>query len=200
MLIRANTLAKGLSGVRIVLIETLLEMLNRGVHPMIPSQGSLGSSGDLSPLSHLGLVFSTDEDDLDELSGQAEYKGTTMSGKTAMQKAGIPRLILQAKEGIAINNGATFSAAIAALACFEAQNLLSVAEIALSMSLEALLGLSSAFDPGFTNPVPIRGKLLSRHESVRSPRAALCWIQQSVSRMPILSGAAPRSMVLPWKP
>ena len=73
MLIRANTLAKGLSGVRIVLIETLLEMLNRGVHPIIPSQGSLGSSGDLSPLSHLGLVFSTDEDDLDELSGQAEF-------------------------------------------------------------------------------------------------------------------------------
>lgn len=159
MLIRANTLAKGLSGVRIVLIETLLEMLNRGVHPIIPSQGSLGSSGDLSPLSHLGLVFSTDEDDLDELSGQAEFKGTTMSGKTAMEKAGIPRIILQAKEGIAINNGATFSAAIAALACFEAQNLLSVAEISLSMSLEALLGLSSAFDPRIHESRPHPGQI-----------------------------------------
>ena len=147
MLIRANTLAKGFSGVRSSLIETMLEMLNRGVHPIIPSQGSLGSSGDLAPLSHLGLVLSTDEDDLDEQSGYAEFQGTIMSGKKAMKKAGIPRIILEAKEGIALTNGATFSAAIAALACNDIENLLSVAEIALAMTLEALLGISSAFDP-----------------------------------------------------
>ncbi|MCD4803716.1 MAG: histidine ammonia-lyase [Anaerolineales bacterium] len=147
MLIRVNTLAKGFSGVRLLLIETLLEMLNRGIHPVIPSQGSLGSSGDLAPLSHLALVLSTDEEDLDQLSGFAEYGGELTSGKEAMNKAGIPRIILEAKEGIALNNGATFSAAIAALACIDAENLLSIAEISLSMSLEALLSISSAFDP-----------------------------------------------------
>ena len=147
MLIRANTLAKGVSGVRLVLIETLLEMLNKGVHPVIPSQGSLGSSGDLAPLSHLGLVISTDDQDLEELSGFAEYKGVILTGKQAMEQAGIPRIILEAKEGIALNNGATFSAAIASLSCFEAGKLLEISDIALSISLEALLGTTAAFDP-----------------------------------------------------
>ena len=147
MLIRANTLAKGHSGVRLLLIETLLEMLNKGVHPIIPSQGSLGSSGDLAPLSHLALVLSTDEQDLEELSGYAEYQGSILTGKEAMAKAGISRIILEAKEGIALNNGATFSAAIAALTCHEAARLLEVSDIALAMSLEALLGISTAFDP-----------------------------------------------------
>jgi len=146
MLIRANTLAIGHSGARLVIVETLLEMLKRGVTPVIPSQGSLGSSGDLAPLSHLALVFSTDENDREEESGQAIYKGQTMNGKAAMEAAGIPRVVLQAKEGLAINNGATFSAAIAALAIHDAENLLSVSEISLSMSLEALLGVSKAFD------------------------------------------------------
>ena len=147
ILIRANTLAKGFSGVRLTVVETLLEMLNQRVHPIIPSQGSLGSSGDLAPLSHLALVISTDAEDLEKESGFAEYQGKQLSGKSAMKKAGIPRLILEAKEGIALNNGATFSAAIAALACCDAKNLLSTAEISLAMSLEALLGISIAFDP-----------------------------------------------------
>jgi len=147
ILIRANTLAKGYSGVRLNIVNTLLDMLNKGVHPIIPSQGSLGSSGDLAPLSHLALVLSTDTEDLDEESGFAEYQGKQLSGKSAMKEAGIPRIVLEAKEGIAINNGATFSAAIAALTCSEAKNLLSTAEISLAMSLEALLGISRAFDP-----------------------------------------------------
>jgi histidine ammonia-lyase len=147
MLIRANTLAIGHSGVRPVIVETLLEMLNRGVTPEVPSQGSMGSSGDLAPLSHLALVFTTDEADLDEESGWAEYRGQRMSGKAAMQAAGLPRLILGPKEGLAMNNGATFSAAIAALAIADAAHLLAVAEISLAMSLEAMLGVSAAFDP-----------------------------------------------------
>lgn len=147
ILIRANTLAKGFSGVRLILIETLLEMLNKGVNPVIPSQGSLGSSGDLAPLSHLGLVLTTDDQDLENFSGFAEFKGAKLTGKQAMKQAGIPRIILEAKEGIALNNGATFSAAIAALACFDAGKLLEVSDIALSMSLEALLGTSAAYDP-----------------------------------------------------
>ncbi len=146
MLIRANTLAKGYSGVRPEIIETLLNMLERGVTPVIPSQGSLGSSGDLGPLSFLGLVFTTGPGDRDEESGLAAYEGKVISGKAAMEAAGIPRIELGPKEGLALNNGATFSAAIAALAIYDAANLVDVASISLAMSLEALLGCSAAFD------------------------------------------------------
>lgn len=147
MLVRANTLAKGYSGVRIEIVETLLEMLNRNVTPCIPSQGSLGSSGDLASLSHLALVLTTDAQDRDDESGWATYEGKQMTGKAAMAAAGIKRIVLGAKEGLALNNGATFSAAIAALAIVDAINLLSVSEISLAMSLEALIGCSNAFDP-----------------------------------------------------
>ena len=147
MLVRANTLAKGYSGVRLELVETLLQMLNSNVVPWVPSQGSLGSSGDLAPLSHLALVFTTDENDLDEESGKAFYQGNLVSGKQAMLLAGIPRIILESKEGLAINNGATFSAAIASLCLFDAKALIDISEISLAMSLEAMLGCHSAYDP-----------------------------------------------------
>jgi histidine ammonia-lyase len=147
MLIRANTLAKGYSGIRPIVIETLIEMLNRHVSPIIPSQGSLGSSGDLAQLSHMALVFTTYGEDLEEESGWAYFQGNRLSGKMAMQQAGVPRIILRAKEGLAVNNGATFSAAIAALAVHDADILLETASIALAMSLEALLGVAAAFDP-----------------------------------------------------
>jgi len=146
MLIRANTLAAGYSGVRSLLVETLLEMLNRGVTPVVPSQGSLGSSGDLAPLSHLALVFSTDATDRDAESGYADFQGQRLSGKAAMAAAGIPRLVLGPKEGLAANNGATFSAALGALAAHDAAYLLNTAEITLAISLEAMLGVSAAFD------------------------------------------------------
>ncbi|MHC1741002.1 MAG: histidine ammonia-lyase [Anaerolineaceae bacterium] len=146
MLVRANTLSKGFSGVRVEIVQTLLEMLNKGVTPVIPSQGSLGSSGDLCQLSHLALVFSTDQEDRDDQSGQAEFDGQMLSGKAAMQAAGIARIRLGAKEGLAINNGATFSAAIAALAVFEADYLLNLSNKATALSLEALIGCSAAFD------------------------------------------------------
>ncbi len=146
MIIRANTLAKGHSGVRLEVVNTLIDMVNKEVTPIVPSQGSLGSSGDLAPLSHLALVFTTDQEDKEDESGWADYQGQQMTGKKAMEAAGIPRLILKSKEGLAINNGATFSAAIAALVCDDAENLLRASEIALAMSLEAMLGVSSAFD------------------------------------------------------
>ena len=146
ILVRANTLAKGFSGVRLAVVETLLDLLNKGVTPLIPSQGSLGSSGDLAPLSHLALVFTTDAQDLEEESGLANYQGEILSGKEAMFKASIGRLILEAKEGLALNNGATFSAAIAALAVFDAEILLKVADVSLAMTLEAVMGCSAAFD------------------------------------------------------
>ncbi len=147
MVVRANTLAKGYSGVRIEIVQTILDLLNRMVTPIVPEQGSLGSSGDLCPLSHLALVFTTDEADRDEDSGLAIYKGEIMSGKSAMSSAGIKRIRLGAKEGLALNNGATFSAALAALNVIDAEHLLRTAEISLAMSLEAMLGCSSAFDP-----------------------------------------------------
>jgi len=124
ILVRANTLAKGFSGVRVNVVETLIALLNKNVIPVVPSQGSLGSSGDLAPLSHLALVFTRDEKDDEKESGQAVFEGELLSGKEAMKRAGIERIILGSKEGLALNNGATFSAAIGALAVYDAETLL----------------------------------------------------------------------------
>ncbi len=146
MLVRANTLAKGYSGVRSEIIDTLLAMLNQGVSPIVPSQGSLGSSGDLGPRSHLALVFTTDKADRDEDSGLAEFRSERLTGKKAMEKAGLSRLVLGPKEGLALNNGATFSAAIAALAVYDAVRLLNLVDISLAMSLEALMGAIAPFE------------------------------------------------------
>lgn len=160
MLVRANTLAKGYSGVRMELVQILLEMLNRGVTPSVPSLGSLGSSGDLTPLSHLALVFSTDEADRDDESGYAEYEGQRLTGKQAMERAGLARIRLGPKEGLAINNGATFSAAIAALALYDADYLVNAADAALAMSLEALIGCSDAFDARIHTARGLAGQML----------------------------------------
>lgn len=146
MLVRINTLAKGFSGIRQEVVDTLIAMLNIDLVPVIPSQGSLGSSGDLAPLSHMALVFTTDENDFEHESGLAVYQGRQMSGRQAMQAAGLPRLVLQAKEGLAINNGATFSAALGALALYDSRHLLHTADISLAMTLEAILGCADAFD------------------------------------------------------
>ncbi len=146
MLVRANTLSKGYSGVRLEVVQTILDMLNKGLTPIVPSQGSLGSSGDLGPLSHLALVFTTDEQELESESGYAEYNGEVLSGKAAMKAAGIPRIILGPKEGLAINNGATFSAAIAAICLYDAEYLAKISEVSLALSLEAMLGCDAAFD------------------------------------------------------
>jgi histidine ammonia-lyase len=141
MLIRANTLAIGHSGARPALVETLLAMLNAGVHPVVPQQGSLGSSGDLAPLCHLALIFMEGAD-----AGEAIYRGQRLSGKEAMEAAGLKRLTLEAKEGLAISNGATFSAAVAALAVTDGETVIAHSQIATAFALEALLGVSSAFD------------------------------------------------------
>jgi histidine ammonia-lyase len=146
ILIRANTLASGHSGIRLELVESLLDMLNINITPCIPSKGSLGSSGDLAPLSHLALVLTTSGEDLEEESGWAVFQGERGRGKVMMQKANIRRHILGPKEGLAITNGATFSAGIAALAIQQAETIIETAEVALAMTLEALQGASAAFD------------------------------------------------------
>jgi histidine ammonia-lyase len=159
MAIRANALAKGLSGVRPVVVETLIEMLNRGVHPLIPAKGSVGASGDLAPLSHLVLVMTRDEEDREEESGAAIFQGERMSGKLAMERAGIPRIELQAKEGLALNNGTTVSAAITALALADGENLARHSDLALALSLEAIRGLSSPFDERLQRAVGHAGQI-----------------------------------------
>lgn len=97
MALRINALAKGKSGVRLVTIQTLLDMLNKGVHPCVPERGSVGASGDLCPLSHMVLPMIG--------LGEAEYQGKIMIGEEAMRQAGIPIITLKAKEGLALNNG-----------------------------------------------------------------------------------------------
>ncbi len=146
MLIRANTLAIGHSGIRPQTLDTLIAMLNAGVHPVVPEKGSLGASGDLAPLSHLALVLCRDAADPNADSGEAVYRGERMSGAQAMQAAGIPRVVIGAKEGLALNNGTAFSTAMTALAWRDAQQLTRTAEIALALSLEAVRGVAGAFD------------------------------------------------------
>lgn len=140
MLVRANTLAKGYSGIRLGTLNTLVEMLNRGVHPVMPEKGSVGASGDLAPLSHLVLALGKDMD-----GGEAFYRGRRMEAREAMREAGIEQVTLKAKEGLALNNGATVSAALATLALYDSEMLVKNAEIALAMSLEAMRGVSDAF-------------------------------------------------------
>ena len=122
MLLRAHTLAKGYSGIRLETLETLIDMLNKGVHPVVPEQGSVGASGDLAPLSHMTLAMMGE--------GEAEYQGERLSGKQALARAGIQPVRLEAKEGVGFINGTQFMTAIAALAVYDAQTLLASAEAA----------------------------------------------------------------------
>jgi histidine ammonia-lyase len=138
MLLRANTLAKGFSGPRPLVVETLCDMLNRGVHPVIPAQGSVGASGDLAPLAHLALVAIGE--------GEAVYEGKTLPGGDAMKRAGIAPLQLEAKEGLALLNGTQGMSALLALAVREAENLADTADVAVALSLDALRGTPTAFD------------------------------------------------------
>ncbi len=145
MLIRINTFAKGFSGVRPIIAETLLNMLNKGVTPYVPSKGSLGASGDLAPLASIAAVLSVGESS-EQDAGLAWYQGELLSGQEAMDRAGIKRVVLEAKEGLGLTNGTNFMVASAAVGVHDAQRLVQHAEIAAAMSYEALLGITSALD------------------------------------------------------
>jgi histidine ammonia-lyase len=138
MLLRANALAKGLSGVRPLVVETLCAMLNAGVHPLIPSQGSVGASGDLAPLAHLAHVAIGE--------GRAVYHGKVIGGAQAMKLASIAPLELQAKEGLSLLNGTQGMLALLSLALEEADVLADTADVAAALSLDALRGSPGAFD------------------------------------------------------
>ena len=139
MLLRINARARGNSGIRLSTLMTMVNMLNKNVHPIIPQKGSLGASGDLAPLSHIILVM------LGE--GEAEYEGVRMSGQEAMDKAGIPTIELSAKEGLALINGTQIMTSMAALLCYDARNLAKTADIAVCMTGEALNAITKAYDP-----------------------------------------------------
>jgi len=139
ILVRANALAAGYSGLRLETLETLLELLNRGVHPVVPAQGSVGASGDLAPLAHVALVLIGQ--------GEAVYRGERLPGGEALRRAGLAPIVLEAKEGLALTNGTAMQTGLGALLVHDAARLCQVADIAGALSLEALQGVPDAFDP-----------------------------------------------------
>jgi histidine ammonia-lyase len=165
LLLRANALAKGFSGIRVSTVQRLIDMLNHGVHPVVPSQGSVGASGDLAPLSHIAAVLIGE--------GEAMYRGKRLPGKKAMAAAGIDPVGLEAKEGIALNNGTQAMTAVGVLALHEAEILVDVADVAASMTLEAVKGKSLPFAERVQVLRPHAGQLVSARnvrEMIRGSR------------------------------
>ena len=138
MLIRANTLARGYSGIRLETLELILEFLNLGIHPQIPEKGSLGASGDLAPLAHFACVLIGE--------GKAEFNGEILSGKEALESAGLSPVTLAAKEGLALTNGTTVMTAVGLLETCKSIRLAELADITGCLTLEALHGTVLAFD------------------------------------------------------
>lgn len=161
MLLRANALARGYSGVRPEVIGLLLDLLNAGVHPVVPSQGSLGASGDLAPLAHIALVLIG--------LGQAAVGGTVCDGGEALARVGLAPIRLQAKEGLALINGTQAMTGIGALAVAQGLRLAGLADAVAALTAEALRGIPDAFDERIHAARPHPGQV----ESARNLRAHL---------------------------
>ena len=157
LLLRANALAVGLSGVRVEVVELLIAMLNAAIHPVVPARGSLGASGDLAPLAHIALVLIGE--------GEATVDGAGPGGGgEALERAGLEPIELGAKEGLALLNGTQLMAAIGALATHDAQRLALTADVVGAMSLEAMLGTGAAFAEELIAARPHPGQIASaRH-------------------------------------
>jgi histidine ammonia-lyase len=151
MLLRANALAKGFSGIRVEVVERLLEMIEKRVCPVVPEKGSVGSSGDLAPLAHMTLPLVG--------RGQAFYEGELLSGAEAMQRADIKPVVLTSKEGLALTNGTQFMTAIGVLALLDAEELAKTADVAGALSLEAMKGNSDAFNEQIHQLRPFKGQI-----------------------------------------
>jgi histidine ammonia-lyase len=151
LLLRANVLAKGLSGVRPLVVETLVAMLNHRVHPVIPARGSVGASGDLAPLAHLALALIGE--------GEVLYAGERMAASDALERAGIAPLTLAAKEGLALLNGTQAMAGVGGLAMARALRVVELFDLAGAMSLEALRGTPAAFDARIHEARPHAGQI-----------------------------------------
>jgi histidine ammonia-lyase len=159
MLLRANALAKGYSGARATTVELLLECLNRGVTPVVPSRGSVGASGDLAPLAHLALPLVGE--------GRATVDGEVLSGGDALARVDLEPVVLQAKEGLSLINGTQFMTAIGALVLVRARRLAQTADIACALSLEALQGSRTSFLPEIHALRPLPGQQASAANILR---------------------------------
>jgi histidine ammonia-lyase len=153
MLIRANVLAKGVSGIRPLVAERLCDLVNRGVTPVVPSQGSVGASGDLAPLAHMALVLIGE--------GEAEVEGAVLPGGAALEQAGLEAITLHPKEGISLINGTQAMLAIGCLELDAAETLMESAEVVGAMTLDALRGTPRAFDPRIHEARPHPGQRAS---------------------------------------
>ncbi len=167
MALRANVLAKGFSGIRVDTLEALLAMLNRGVHPRVPSRGSVGASGDLAPLAHLALVLVGEGETLDQGAGIGDQGSGRISGADALRKAGLEPVTLQAKEGLALINGTQVSTAVLALALAGAERLSRAADISAALSIDALMGSMHPFEPRMHEPRPFAGQSASADNLLR---------------------------------
>lgn len=146
MMLRANALAKGYSGISADTLRLLEDCLNHGVHPVIPAKGSLGASGDLAPLSHLALLLMGE--------GEADYQGMRMPAEQALSKAGLYPVRLKAKEGLALINGTQAITGIGALTYARAERLVRIADLIAAMTVEVLRGIPDAFDQGIQQVRP----------------------------------------------
>lgn len=171
MVLKVHNLAAGYSGCRLEVVKTLVDMINAGVHPIIPEKGSVGASGDLAPLAHMALVMIGE--------GRAMYKGVELPGLLAMKEAGIPPLKLKAKDGIVLLNGTQVMTAIACFALTRAENLFDTADVAGAMTFEALLGSREALDPrihrvrGFSGQIRVAqnlSKMLAESDILESQK------------------------------
>lgn len=160
LLLRANVLALGFSGIRLEVFELMTEFLNRGVHPVIPEKGSVGASGDLAPLAHLALPLIGE--------GEAFYKGERLPAADALERAGLRPVTLEAKEGLALLNGTQAMHAVGGLALFRAKRLSRFADVTGAMSLEALKGTDTAFD--------LRIQQARPHPGQQAVAKHLCWL------------------------
>jgi histidine ammonia-lyase len=155
MLIRANVLAKGLSGIRAVVAERICDLLNCGVTPVVPSRGSVGASGDLAPLAHMALALIGE--------GKAEYQGEVLDAAVCMERAGLEPLKLEGKEGISLLNGTQAMLSIGCLRLKELEGLFYAAQTTAALSIEALRGTAAAFDARLHAARPHAGQVLSAH-------------------------------------
>ncbi len=153
MVLRANVLAKGFSGARVETARLLIDCLNRGIHPKVPEQGSVGASGDLAPLAHVALLLIGE--------GDCEFKGQAMKAAEALRSAELEPVTLGAKEGLALINGTQLMTGIAGLALLEAETLARTADVVAAMTVDALLGTDVAFDPRIHAARPHAGQAAS---------------------------------------
>jgi histidine ammonia-lyase len=164
LVLRANAVAKGLSGVRPIVAETLCAMLNHGIHPVIPCQGSVGASGDLAPLAHLAQVAIGE--------GEAVFHGRRVPGEHAMREAKVAPLALEAKEGLALLNGTQGMLALLALGLRDADNTVDTADVATALSLDALRGSPAPFDERIAHARPYPGHIATARNLARLTRGS----------------------------